>query len=308
MSELTMKIDKYNLPKQAQDLTHGHNRELTDLSHLDPNMIRKPDYHVYLFSVADRKFDVSRPTLNISRVTFAFNPNCLHDPEAYQFIMKVPSPYPLPYTDQNSGEVRLNTVVGERVAMDLVNPNQKSLDMDGYIPADAEWKIGLGDDLIAKGLFFISNRNGGLKFEDAEGNPCEEGATDKEGKVIARPVPPAEAVKKAVERKEKYYNLLLDKMKGYEYSSQADVDDFRRAEPDVHIACEYFGVETAWHAKRVQKLVKVECKLCGSEMVKGTKFHPLVGSKLGVCVSDWDAAIAAGVVSEEDRPKKAVKA
>lgn len=289
MSDATMKVDNYNLPAQAKDLTHGHNKDLTNLSNLDPNLIRKPDYFVYVFSVADRDFEVHRPTLNISTLRVPHNPEAMSDPTAFQLVWKVPSPYPLPYVDQNSGEVRLNTVVGERVAMDICNPNQKSTNMDGYIPADAEYNIGLGDDLIAKGLFF------------AHESECTFAKDDKDKKF---PIPPAKKVADAVERKTKYYNRLLDKMKGFEYSSQKDLDDFKQMEPDVHLACEYFDIETAWHQKRVKKAVKTECRMCGTEMMKGAPYHPLPGTKLGVCVNDWDAAIAAGVVDETDRPGK----
>jgi hypothetical protein len=296
-------------PDLARRQAESENRKLTDVAHLNPELIREPDYQVYIFSVADRDFNVSRPTLNISRVTFSHNPDCISNPEAYQYVMPVSSPYALPYSDQNSGEIRLNTVVGEKAAMDLINPNQKSLDMDGYIAADAEYNIGLGDDLIRKGLFFVSDNPRLPKekrptFVGPDGKPCKFDLKDKEGRVIAKPVPPKDELKKAVTRKEKYYNNLLDRMKGYEYSSPQDLDDFRRAEPDVHLACEYFGVETSWHQKRTQKISKVECRLCGGEMVKGAAYHALPGTKLGVCVHNWDAAIEAGVVAEEDRPKK----
>lgn len=287
MPEATMKVDNYNLAAQAKDLTHGHNRELTDLNVLDPNLVRDPDYFVYVFSVADRDFEIHRPTLNISTLRAKHNPEAMGDPEAYQLVWKVPSPYPLPYVDQNSGEVRLNTVVGERAAMDICNPNQKSTNMDGYIAPDAEGNIGLGDDLIRKGLFFVRDRDCTFAKDDVKKQ---------------FPIPPKKLVAEAVARKEKYYNSLLDRMKGFEYSSQKDLDDFKQAEPDVHLACEYFQIETAWHQKRVRKAVKIECRLCGAEKVKGVPYHPLPGTKLGVCVEDWDAAIAAGVVDELDRP------
>lgn len=292
MADATMGIDEYNLPKQAQDLTYGHNRNLTNLNNLDPNLVRKPDYFVFVFSVADRSFDVHRPTLNISTLRVPHNPEAMSDPAAYQLVWKVPSPYPLPYVDQNSGEIRMNTVVGERVAMDICNPNQKSTNMDGYIPSDAEYNIGLGDDLIRKGMFFALDSECTFAKEDVKKQ---------------FPIPPKKLVADAVARKEKHYNSLLDRMKGFEYSSQKDLDDFKQAEPDVHLACEYFDIETAWHMKRVKKAVKVECKKCGTEMVKGAPFHALPGTKLGVCVNDWDAAIAAGVVDEDDRPGKPKK-
>src|SRR5271170_7825387 len=77
-------------PDLAKGFNEAHNAWLTNVNNLDPNLIRNPDYFVYIFSVADRAFNVSRPTLNISRVTFSFNPECLHNPEAYQFVMHVP--------------------------------------------------------------------------------------------------------------------------------------------------------------------------------------------------------------------------
>lgn len=281
---------KGELPKQAHDLTHGHNRELTDTQVIDPNMIRKPDYWVFVFTVADRDFDVSRPSLNISTFRVPKSENSLLDKEAYRLVWKVPSPYPLPYADQTTGEIKLNTVTAERIAMDICNPNQKSTDMDAYIVPDSI--IGAGDDLLSKGLFFVHERD------------CTFAKDDKDRKF---PLPPKDAVAKAMKRKEKYYNNLLDKAKSLEYSSQKMLADFVESEPDVHLACEYFNVETSFHQSRTQKAIPVECPICGSDMKRGAAFHPLVGSKLGVCVNNWEKAIEAGVVSEEDRPKKAKK-
>lgn len=274
------------LPEQATRLTKGHNANLTDLSVLDPNMIRKPDYFVYVFTVADRDFDVSRPSLNISRLRVPKCEEAMTDPEAYRLVWKVPSPYPLPYADQNSGEIRLNSVVAERVAMDICNPNQKETDMEAYITPESV--IGLGDDLIAKGLFFVHEKN------------CTFHNFDKEHK---NPIPPKAEVAKAVERKRKYYNNLLDKAKSLEYSNQKMLEDFVSSEPDLHLACEFFGVETKFHQVRTQKTAPAECPICGSDMKRGAAFHAIGNT---ICVNDWDRAIAAGVVKEEDRPKKKV--
>lgn len=277
-------------PDLASPLTQGTNKELTDTNNIDPNMIRKPDYWVYVYTVSDRAFDVSRPALNISKLKIGKSPESMQDKQSYALVWKVPSPYPLPYSDQVSGEIKLNTVHAERIAMDICNPNQKSTDMDAYIAPESV--IGAGDDLIAKGLFFVHERD------------CTFAKDDTERK---NPIPPKEAVHKAVARKEKYYNDLLDRAKGLEYSNQRMLDDFIASEPDVHLACEYFGVETKFHQVRTQKAVPVECPVCGSDMKRGAAFHPLPGSKLGVCVNDWARAIEAGVVSEEDRPSKKKK-
>lgn len=297
----TMTVVSENRSDLAAPLTRGTNKDLTDLSVLDPNMIRKPDYFVYVFSAADRSFDVSRPGLNISRLKLGYNSEAIGDPDAYQLVWKVPSPYPLPYADQTSGEVRLNSVVGEKAAIDVCNPNNKDLQcrMDAYVAPESEGNIGLGDDLIAKGLFFVSD-NPVLPAD----RRCTFAKDDKDKKF---PIPPAVEVAKAVARKEKYYNGLLDKAKSLEYSNQRMLEDFVASEPDVHLACEYFDVETRFHQKRTQKKAKVECPMSGMEMTKGADFHPFPGSKIGVCVHDWDAAIAAGVVEESARPGKKSK-
>lgn len=284
-SSATMFVKNENLDKQSRDLTQGTNRDLTDLSVIDPNMIRRPDYWVFLFTVADRDFDVSRPSLNISKFKVPKSENSMADKESCRLVWKVPSPYPLPYADQTTGEIKLNTVLAERIAMDICNPNQKSTDMEGYIAPESI--IGYGDDLVSKGLFFV--------HEDK----CLYAKEDTEHK---NPIPPKSEVAKAVARKERYYNDLLAKAQGLEYSDQRKLNDFIASEPDVHLACEYFDVETSWHKIRTQRKAKVDCKLCGTEMVAGVPYHPLAGSRLGVCVNDWDRAIAAGVVTAEDRP------
>jgi len=286
-STATMRVVNENRSDLAQPLTKGSNKELTDLSVIDPNMIRQPDYWVFLYTVADREFNVSRPSLNISKFTVPKCEDAISDKNAYRLVWKVPSPYPLPYSDQTTGEIKLNTVVAERIAMDICNPNQKSTDMEGYIAPESI--IGYGDDLVSKGLFFVHERH------------CTFSETDKDHK---QPIPPKSAILAAVVRKEKYYNDLLDKAKGLEYSDQKRLNDFIAAEPDVHLACEYFGIETSWHQVRVQKKAKKDCEKCGTEVVAGLAYHPLPGSRTGLCISNWDQAIADGVVSETDRPVK----
>ena len=295
-NEATCKIDQER-PDQANKLAHGHNAELTDMSNLDPNLIREPDYHVYIFSVADRSFDVSRPSLNIARLKTAYNPEALTDPTAYAFVLAVAHPYPLPYADQVSGEIKLNTVYADRAAMDICNPNNKTTNLDAYVAPDSI--IGAGDDLVSKGLFFVNQNR--CKYVDDKGIPCAKD-TKVDGKLVAKPVPPKDLVNAATDRKRKYYQGLMDKAQSLEYSDHIKLTDFVTAEPDVHLACEYFGVETSWHKIRSQKVVPVDCTICGSEMKKGAGFHPLPGSRLGVCINDWDKAIQAGVVGEDDRP------
>jgi hypothetical protein len=291
MPQPTGKI-KADRPDLATNYTRNENADLTDLSHIDPNLIRDPDYWVYVFTVADRDFNVERPSINV-KIKVPKSEESLRDKEAYRLVWKVPSPYPLIYADQTTGELKTaSAVAAEHIAMDICNPNQKSTDLDAYIPPEGEGNIGLGDDLISKGLFFVHQKR------------CKFAKDDTEKK---KPIPPATEVEKAVARKEKYYNGLLDKCKSLEYSSQSELADFVKAEPDVHLACEYFGVETTFHQARSQKQVPVECPICGTEMKRGAAFHPLPGSKLGICVNNWDKAIEAGVISEEDRPKKAAK-
>lgn len=280
---------------ERQDWTANKNRTenawLTDTSSINPDLIRKPAYFVYLFTVADRPFTVARPTLNISKLEIPLCEGALQDDTAFRVVWKIPSPYNLPYADQTTGEIKLSTSPSaEWVATDICDPNQKELNPAAYV--DPFYKVGQGDNLWSKGLFYAHEAD------------C---TFDKDDKERIHPIPPAKFVAAAHSRKKAYYNELLDKMKALEYSSPSDMTEFMKWEPDVHLACEYFGIETSWHQVRKQKETPAECPICGAQIKRGAAFHPLPGSRLGVCVNDWTRAIEAGVVSDEDRPGKKAK-
>jgi hypothetical protein len=292
MSDATSKVTNPSNHVRSRAMAENENSQLVDYN-LDPQMIRQPDYFVYIFSVSERDFDVSRPGLNISKVTLKGCPEAKFDKAAYSLCMKVPHPYPLPYVDQTNGQIRLETAYGERAAMDILNPNQKTLTMDAYI--DPKVNIGVGDDLIARGLFLVKDEQCTFRTE-------EQALPDGKKHKVKLPVPPAAAVAKAVERKEKYYNDLIDKATALEHSNPAELRDSITQNPDYHLAAEYFDLETSWHKKHLKKAAPVVCRNCGLEKTRGAAFHFLPNGR--PCVEDWDAAIESGAVTEAERPAK----
>lgn len=272
--------------------TQGENQGLTNLDYIDPNLVRDPEYYVELFSVADRDFKVSRPGLNLN-VGFGHNPDCLKDKASYQYLMSIPSPYHVVYAEQVNGALVSLSYKAEKVMIDLLNPNQKSLSMDGYIQPDTV--IGWGDDLIARGVF-------GVRRERCK--KIEKVRDLNNGKKLkyAEYIPPAEEVAAAFARKELFYNGALNECNSLEMGDPGYFRQHLTWNPQCHDACEYFGIEKAWHPKRVHKSVPMECRVCKTDIKLGAAFHFLPNGR--ICVNDWDAAIDSGAVTEADRPKK----
>jgi hypothetical protein len=256
-------------------MTKGKNLEMVDYSALsNPDFMRPMLYKVHIYSVSERRqpgkpsvaFEVSRPGLNISLLTIRPKEKA----DAYIKVAMIPHPWPMPYVDQMSGEVKYSDVPGQRAAMDICNPNNRTLDQDVYI--DPAQVIGDGDNLNQRGVFWSLN------------DP-----------------PTEEEVSKAVQRMEAYYQGLLDRAAAMEMSDKAGLEEALRQNPDYGVAAEYFGREFSWHRKYVREAVLVECPNCGEKMKHGAAFHK--SEALGViCVNDWDRAIAAGVKKADERP------
>jgi hypothetical protein len=235
---------------------------LSNELYIDPNMGRKPDYYVYLYTISQRSFEVNLPP-QLARLLI---PSC---PEGTRYIdvCRLPHPYPQLARGQND-EIRADYIPAERLAQDICNPSNTTLNQD-YIPG-TWFSLGDGNNLNAHGVFWSRN------------NP-----------------PTEEDLKAAEARRHKFFEGLLEKARTLEYTNKPALE--YTINQDYHLAADYFGEESSWHVKRVRKAAKVECPNCGEQIKAGVAFHKNEEDEL--CVLDWKRTVAAGKKTEAEVPR-----
>ena len=215
-------------------------------------MGRKPDYWVYLYSVSADSFDVYRPPL-LANLRIAGKPQG----KDYTQCARFPQPLLAPQGSVDSDEITISPIDARRFCMDIVNPDNLTLNQDTVISKPSN----IGNDLGKKGVFWSVN------------NP-----------------PTEEEVKAARARMERYYNTLLEKARAVVTSDPKALQDLLT--PEYHAAADYFGVETGWHAKRSKPM---DCPNCGERIKSGVAFHKTEEGSL--CVIDWKRTIKSGARS-----------
>jgi hypothetical protein len=229
----------------------------------DPGAFRKPDYQVYIYSISNKEFTVRRPP--------QFPIITIHAcPEDKEYVTAVILDHPFQQLDLDvdTGEPRMRYHKAEAIAQDIVCPDAPN--MDTPLPIDC---LSSGTDYRVQGVFWSRN------------NP-----------------PTAEEIKKAHQRREKYYRGLLEKATALEYSDPKTLHAILNE--DYHLAADYFDEEYSWHKKRVKKVTTVaksDCPNCGNEIKPGIAFH--FDPDTGLCVLDWKRAYEAGKVKLEDVPE-----
>lgn len=140
----------------------------------NPNMIRQPDYHLYMFNVGPMKHEVARPPIMVK----ATIPAC---PKGQKYIMafKIGNIVNQIWADPDNGEPRTHAEYGERVMMDIVNPYNLGIDQDA--PIDENHVFSVNADLGKFGVFWSKNE-----------------------------VPTDEEIQKAVGRMEKHFRQQLN--------------------------------------------------------------------------------------------------
>lgn len=232
----------------SDSMTKGNNRSF-NFNLQDYLYSRKPDYWVYLYNVSEQSFDVFRPPLFAN----------VHIPgrkrgEEYATAARLPSPLLAPQGSVDSDELSTNLMDTRRVAMDMINPDNLSLDQDAVIAKPSN----IGNNLGAKGVFWSLN------------NP-----------------PTEDEIKSAVKRMEANYNKVLEKMKALETSNPKEM--LEHLSPEVHAAADYFNLENSWHSKRA---TPQECPNCKERIKKGVAFHKT--EEGGICVLDWPRTVQSG--------------
>ena len=218
----------------------------------DYMMNRAPDFYVYLFNVAKQEYKVSRlPILREMTIP------ARKEGEKYAVVTKLPSPFKIPKGNVDSNDIDIVVLDGRRFAMDLINPDNLSLDQDAVITGS----FSKGNDLGKLGVFWS------LSAE-----------------------PTAQELERAKARLEKHYRSILEEARAVEASNPSKL--FEILTPAHHAAADYYHETFNWHKKEVHK---ENCPRCGAPANVGAPFHALEGG--GLCVGDWDAAIRAGVRS-----------
>jgi len=272
-----------------------------------------PDYYIYMFNVSVRTFERVGPRQDVTikgvvdddPVVAGMKPN-----EKYHYVTAYPQPILMPKFDDQSSEIGTLQVDARRYVMDIVNPNNMSFSLDTQIRP--EQVLSIGNDLSHSGVFFtIAGRDEPRRcakcgYYPNKGDRCSR-PLSKDGKEVCGSAalfvpPPAEEVRKAIERMERRYKSLLEKARTLELTDKVKLTEEISSNPDFAYAAEYFGEMVSW---RKQQTRPETCRNCGEQKQAGRPFH--VNKELGfVCIEPtqegWMAAYRAGVKKIEDVP------
>lgn len=242
-------------PTSRTDLSAGMTRANNidwNFSTADYMLSRPADFLVYLFNIAKQEYKISRLPLIREMIIPARK-----EQEKYALITTLPSPFKFPKGNVDSNDIDIVVVDGRRMAMDIINPDNLSLDQDAVITQS----FAIGNNLSKLGVFWSQNEE-----------------------------PTASELAAATRRLEAQYKTLLAEARAVEVSNPQALSS--TLSPAHHAAADYFHETFTWHSKAVHK---ENCPRCGSPSNVGAPFHALEGG--GLCVGDWDAAIKAGVRS-----------
>jgi hypothetical protein len=238
-------------PDLSTAMTKANNIDW-NFSTADYMLSREPDFFVYLFNIAKQEYKVSRLPLIKELIIPARKEN-----EKYALVTKLPSPFKFPKGNVDSNDIDIVVIDGRRMAMDIVNPDNLSLDQDAVITGS----FSVGQNMGRLGVFWSVNA-----------------------------IPTEKELADATRRLEAHYRSLLTDARSTEASAPARLPEILT--PAHHAAADYFHETFNWHKKEIHL---ENCPRCGSPARVGAPFHPMDGG--GLCIGDWDAAIKSGVRS-----------
>lgn len=220
-------------------------------------MMREPVAIFYLFTTAKRPLQVRDhwlfPRLNI--------PACGPD-ERYKLATTVEHPSLQVSPDLERGGRRIDEHNGWRVAIDVLNPANTTMDPWTDTRMDT---LSRGRNLILQGCF------------PSRTNP-----------------PSEEDLLKAEEQRDKRMNWLTTEAFRLEAISTKDLNDFIRENPEVHSAMDALGLEAQWHKRRH---VTATCPNCGDSIRQGIPFHKSSATNM-LCIIDPERAFKAGAITK----------
>ena len=264
---------------KAMAVANNINFELISTSSYTLN--KEPEYFVYIYNLSevnvgnDVSFVVSRPPLMREFKIKRRMPG-----QEYTLATKLPQPLLVPKGNVDSNEVDMVPQDVRRFAMDIINPDNLTVDQDAFI--DPTKVTGHGNNLGGKGVFWSLNGPGAT-----EGGTRKSIRIGREN-VSVFEVPQPSEIKAARDRMEKNYKRALEEADAVQISQPADLGKFLT--PEHHAACEYFGEDRSWHGKKSKTDF---CSICGERMRHGAAFHKTEEGVL--CINNWDGAIKAGV-------------
>lgn len=281
MPNPTGMINRTDSPDSPQSLAISNSENSRwHNQHIDPNLLRKPDGWVFVFSIAPR--DIFRNHLLVRTNVPKLQPG-----QDYVLVARIPNPFQEKLIDQSSGDVIAKGTDAWKIAADYCNPSNLSKNQD--IALNEKAILNAGNNLSHLGVFWV------------EGSECKmveekDAVTDK---TVMVPVPPKAALDAARARLESYFRSRLEIARTLAISNPKELES--EINQDFHLAADYFDEEFPWHRK-VER--KVECSTCGMRIVPGKKFHLMEYGKICVqpTVEGWKSAVNAGVKTKDEVP------
>ena len=173
------------------------------------NLAAKPTYKIWIYNVSRQSFTVVHPVLRT--VTIPANTTR----KKYVLFTSLPNVVQMPQDNIDTDEITAKPMRGERLAMDLINPDNLGLDQD----AEIGWRTSIGRNLGEMGVFWSLS------------NP-----------------PKASEVAAAVKRMEVYYKNLLEQAEALEkVSTEREFQNI--VTPAHHAAAEHFKITNKWHPR-----------------------------------------------------------
>lgn len=256
--------EDFSFNQRSKAMSDGENmRNIAPF--LDPDQYRSPEYFVYVYSVVDPRPDGYHLIRNCPPLIRNLAINELTPGERYVNVQKFPHPVNQPDVNPMNEQRVTYYHNAQRVAQDVVNPENISLNQDAKMAADKSFTE--GNDYGKLGVFWSLN------------NP-----------------PTDEEINKAIKRKEAFYRKRLDQARALEASSPKDL--FAYLTPTDHVAADYFGEEFSWH-KVSQR--PASCPNCGESIKAGVAYHRNIDGIF--CILDWKRAVESGIKTEKQVPE-----
>jgi hypothetical protein len=256
---------------RSRSMSDGENLKYVP-DFLDPELTRKPEYFVYIYSVVDPRPDGYHLVRNAPPLIHNLQIAELKPGERCTLVTKFP--HPVNQAGVDTQEQRVNYAHNaQRVAQDVVNPENITLNQDASLAADKSFTE--GNDYGKLGVFWSLNE-----------------------------IPTEEEINKAVARKEKFYRRRLDQARALEASDPKSLQLFLT--PTDHVAVDYFArvyeseEQFGWH--KVMRMPD-RCPNCGEAVKSGVAFHASAALGGILCILDWKRAVEAGVKKLKDVPE-----
>lgn len=227
----------------------------------DPGLNRAPEYLLNFFNVSPRSFVICRPP-EFPRIVLQGCP----EGEPWWPVLRLPNVVWYKTVSAETGQVGLNSLAGERVACDIINPANLSNDMWRKISGEFYAMHGEGDDLSIRGVFWSKN----VEPNDHELSTARLWMEQHYRKVVER------ADRMARDPKEAPY-----------------------IGEEAHIAADYLKINATWH---VHSTIQAGCPICGEMVNQGIAAHKSAALGGKICVLDWRRAVSAGIVTKNQVP------